>query len=80
MVKDVDEGIIAEAPGTVDRFGSVPLFFYPSLGQTSAELTEAEKAALRHSARDRRRQRPPGGPDDILGTDSLRRAPIGGAA
>jgi len=42
------EGRIADAPSGAGGFGYDPIFFYPPLGRTLAELTEAEKAVVSH--------------------------------
>jgi len=42
------EGRIANAPSGAGGFGYDPIFFYPPLGRTLAELTEAEKAVVSH--------------------------------
>ena len=42
------EGRIADAPSGTGGFGYDPIFFYPPLGRTLAELTEAEKAIVSH--------------------------------
>ena len=42
------EGRIADAASGAGGFGYDPIFFYPPLGRTLAELTEAEKAAVSH--------------------------------
>jgi XTP/dITP diphosphohydrolase len=42
------EGVIAEAPRGSGGFGYDPVFFYPPLGRTLAELTEREKARVGH--------------------------------
>jgi XTP/dITP diphosphohydrolase len=45
------EGLIAEAPRGSGGFGYDPVFYYPPLGRTMAELTEAEKALVGHRGR-----------------------------
>jgi XTP/dITP diphosphohydrolase len=47
-VEGVAEGVILDAPRGTDGFGYDPLFYYPPLGRTFAELTEAEKARVSH--------------------------------
>ncbi|MCX6543173.1 MAG: non-canonical purine NTP pyrophosphatase [Acidobacteria bacterium] len=42
------EGRIAGAPSGEGGFGYDPIFSYPPLGRTLAELTETEKAAVSH--------------------------------
>jgi XTP/dITP diphosphohydrolase len=44
-------GIIAAEPKGTNGFGYDPVFFFPSLGRTLAELSEAEKNKLSHRAR-----------------------------
>src|SRR5439155_487242 len=48
VVEGVAEGLIAEAPGGAGGFGYDPVFFYPPLGRTFAELSEEEKARVSH--------------------------------
>jgi XTP/dITP diphosphohydrolase len=45
------EGRIAEAPRGEGGFGYDPIFFYPPLGKTFAELTVEEKNAVSHRGR-----------------------------
>jgi len=45
------EGVILDAPRGHNGFGYDPLFFYPPLGRTFAELSVAEKNHLSHRAR-----------------------------
>ena len=45
------EGTIAAAPAGANGFGYDPIFFYQPFGKTTAELTDAEKAAVSHRAR-----------------------------
>lgn len=45
------DGRIADAPAGSHGFGYDPIFFYPPLGRTTAELTTAEKSAISHRAR-----------------------------
>lgn len=45
------EGLIAPAPAGSGGFGYDPIFFYPPLGRTTAEMTAEEKAAVSHRAR-----------------------------
>jgi XTP/dITP diphosphohydrolase len=42
------EGEIVTTPAGEEGFGYDPLFFYPPLGKTFAELTRAEKGAVSH--------------------------------
>jgi XTP/dITP diphosphohydrolase len=42
------EGLIAEAPSGADGFGYDPVFYYPPLGRTFAELTRSEKGRVSH--------------------------------
>ena len=45
------EGVIAREPAGANGFGYDPIFFYPPLGCTMAQLTSAQKAAVSHRAR-----------------------------
>jgi XTP/dITP diphosphohydrolase len=45
------EGTVAEAPRGEHGFGYDPIFYYPPLNRTTAELTLEEKAAVSHRAR-----------------------------
>jgi len=45
------EGVILDAPRGEHGFGYDPLFLYPELGRTFAELTLDEKSRLSHRAR-----------------------------
>ena len=45
------DGEIATAPAGAHGFGYDPIFFYPPLGRTTAELTLDEKSAVSHRAR-----------------------------
>ncbi len=51
LVEGTVEGVITEAPRGRGGFGYDPVFFYPPLGRTLAELTEDEKARVSHRAR-----------------------------
>jgi XTP/dITP diphosphohydrolase len=51
VVEGVVEGRILEAPRGSGGFGYDPLFFYPPLGRTFAELTTDEKARVSHRGR-----------------------------
>lgn len=42
------EGTITQAPRGANGFGYDPIFFYPSLGKTFAELTRQEKSHVSH--------------------------------
>ena len=42
------EGIILDAPRGNNGFGYDPLFYFPQIGKTFAELTAAEKARYSH--------------------------------
>jgi XTP/dITP diphosphohydrolase len=42
------EGLIAEAPSGAGGFGYDPVFFYPPLGKTFAELSREEKNRISH--------------------------------
>jgi XTP/dITP diphosphohydrolase len=42
------EGVIAEAPAGENGFGYDPIFYYPPLQKTFAELTRAEKSRVSH--------------------------------
>jgi len=48
VVEGTAEGVIAEAPRGAGGFGYDPVFFYPPLGRTFGELSEAEKARVSH--------------------------------
>jgi len=48
VVEGVAEGLIAKAPRGSGGFGYDPVFFYPPLRRTFAELSDAEKAAVSH--------------------------------
>jgi len=45
------QGIICAEPRGTNGFGYDPVFFFPNLGKTFAELSEAEKNQLSHRAR-----------------------------
>src|SRR5262245_40408899 len=51
LAEGVVEGVIAAAPRGTGGFGYDPVFFYPPLGRTLAELTEEQKATVSHRAR-----------------------------
>jgi len=42
------EGMILDAPRGSNGFGYDPLFFYPQIGKTFAELSAEEKAKFSH--------------------------------
>ncbi len=42
------EGLIAEKPSGGNGFGYDPIFYYPALGKTFAELTRTEKSRVSH--------------------------------
>ena len=48
VVEGAVEGAIAEAPRGSGGFGYDPIFFYPPLGRTFAELSDAEKQRVSH--------------------------------
>ena len=48
VVEGVAEGVIAEAPRGSSGFGYDPVFFFPPLGRTFAELSDQEKAQVSH--------------------------------
>ncbi len=50
VVEGVVEGVIAQAPRGGGGFGYDPVFLYPPLGRTFAELTDEEKARVSHRA------------------------------
>jgi len=43
IVEGVAEGVIAESAGGSSGFGYDPVFFYPPLGRTFAELSDEER-------------------------------------
>jgi XTP/dITP diphosphohydrolase len=51
VVEGVAEGLIAEAPRGLGGFGYDPVFFYPPLDRTFAELSDDEKARVSHRGR-----------------------------
>jgi XTP/dITP diphosphohydrolase len=51
VVEGVAEGAITHAPRGTGGFGYDPLFYYPPLGQTFGELSDAEKSHVSHRAR-----------------------------
>jgi XTP/dITP diphosphohydrolase len=50
VVEGAVEGLIAQAPRGHGGFGYDPVFFYPPLGRTFAELTDEEKERVSHRA------------------------------
>jgi XTP/dITP diphosphohydrolase len=54
----VVDGVITDAPRGTHGFGYDPLFFYPPLGRTFAELSPDEKARVDHRGRAVRAARP----------------------
>lgn len=51
VVEGVVEGVIAETPRGRRGFGYDPVFFYPPLGRTFGELSDAERDRVSHRAR-----------------------------
>ncbi|HEY2108338.1 MAG TPA: RdgB/HAM1 family non-canonical purine NTP pyrophosphatase [Candidatus Acidoferrales bacterium] len=51
VLSDSVEGIIAKAPKGSDGFGYDPVFFFPQLGRTYAEITREEKNQYSHRGR-----------------------------
>jgi XTP/dITP diphosphohydrolase len=51
LVEGVAEGVILTAPRGRGGFGYDPLFYYPPLGRTFAELADEEKALVSHRGR-----------------------------
>jgi XTP/dITP diphosphohydrolase len=51
VVEGVAEGTITREPRGGGGFGYDPLFYYPPLGRTFGELSEAEKSAVSHRGR-----------------------------
>jgi XTP/dITP diphosphohydrolase len=51
VVEGVVDGTITRAPRGPGGFGYDPLFYYPPLGQTFGELSDAAKALVSHRAR-----------------------------
>ena len=51
VVEGVAEGTITRQPRGTSGFGYDPLFYYPPLGRTFAELTDAEKSDVSHRGR-----------------------------
>ena len=51
VVEGVAEGTITREPRGAGGFGYDPLFYYPPLGKTFAELSDAEKSDVSHRGR-----------------------------
>ena len=51
IVEGVADGTIVGAPRGRNGFGYDPLFYYPPLGRTFAELSDAEKSDVSHRGR-----------------------------
>jgi len=51
VVEGIAEGLIAGTPRGTGGFGYDPLFYYPPLGRTFGELSDAEKSRVSHRAR-----------------------------
>jgi XTP/dITP diphosphohydrolase len=51
IVEGVADGTIARAPRGTGGFGYDPVFYYPPLGRTFGELTDAEKSHVSHRGR-----------------------------
>lgn len=51
VVEGAAEGVILDAPRGAGGFGYDPLFLYPPLGRTFAELTVEEKSRVSHRGR-----------------------------
>ncbi len=51
FVEGLVEGVIAASPRGTGGFGYDPVFFYPPLGRTLAELSAEEKAGVSHRSR-----------------------------
>ena len=51
VVEGVAEGTITRQPRGTSGFGYDPLFYYPPLGRTFAELSDAEKSDVSHRGR-----------------------------
>jgi XTP/dITP diphosphohydrolase len=48
VVEGTVNGVIARAPRGTNGFGYDPVFYYPPLGRTFAELTAEEKSRVDH--------------------------------
>jgi XTP/dITP diphosphohydrolase len=51
VLSDSAEGVIAKAPKGSGGFGYDPVFFFPQLGRTYAEITREEKNQYSHRGR-----------------------------
>jgi XTP/dITP diphosphohydrolase len=51
VLSDLVEGVVAKAPKGSDGFGYDPVFFFPQLGRTYAEITREEKNQYSHRGR-----------------------------
>ena len=51
VLSDSAEGVVAKAPKGSDGFGYDPVFFFPQLGRTYAEITREEKNQYSHRGR-----------------------------
>jgi XTP/dITP diphosphohydrolase len=51
VLSDSAQGVIAKAPQGSGGFGYDPVFFFPQLGRTYAEITRAEKNQYSHRGR-----------------------------
>jgi XTP/dITP diphosphohydrolase len=64
-VQDHVEGLVLRSPRGSNGFGYDPLFLYPQLGRTTAELSPAEKHQVSHRGKALRRMR------DLIGQLNL---------
>jgi XTP/dITP diphosphohydrolase len=55
--QDAVEGVILRSPRGTNGFGYDPLFFFPELGQTTAELTPEVKHSISHRGKALRRMK-----------------------
>jgi XTP/dITP diphosphohydrolase len=55
--EDRCEGVIAQAPAGENGFGYDPVFFFPPLNKTFAQLTMAEKSGVSHRGKAMRQVR-----------------------
>ena len=55
--QDAVEGVMLRAPRGANGFGYDPLFYFPSLGKTTAELEPDEKHAISHRGKALRRMK-----------------------
>jgi XTP/dITP diphosphohydrolase len=51
VFSDAVEGVLLEAPRGTGGFGYDPIFYYPPLGQTFAEIPREQKNAISHRGR-----------------------------